>query len=557
MSEETPSTPDLNSLEIDLAQSFLPSWAKGSEVSERLARLADKAGDGERRERPRGRSGPGRDSRGPRSDRGPSRGPGGQGGERRPEQGGGPNWRPRNDRRDSGRGKPGDRRFDRESRPAPAPVLTGWNVQFLPEPHGVEGVARQMKADFKAYPLFDLAWLVLEKPDRYRVEFRRAAENAPALFQLKADGSVWLGEREALAHVLSRHLEKYYRRERVTVDPPKGAFPFVAVCGMSGKVLGPPNYHDYQLKILKLHAERYSNMPFEVYKGRIRMERDEALIQKWKDEQSSKDEFYPLETPEGTEPLKLATLAEVEEHFRANHMPAVLVAIREKAVVPGPVALEYSAPLAVQLVRQALEEQRRFPLALANTLGRQLTSKGLQIFKAHQKITYVALARPRYLDRETVPVADGVKGILEYLEAHAKTPRVEQLKALVALRTAGSAATEAECEAAMATDLLWLLREGHVIDFARKGLEVARKPQPAQPPKSKKAKEPKAEAPAAAVPAGETAPEPAAGGEANPPVVEDPEVTAQVAEEMPAFQDTEAEAVVEEPVAPPTDEEQV
>jgi len=548
MSEETPSTPDLNSLEIDLAQSFLPSWAKGSEVSERLARMADHAGEGERRERPRGRSGPGRDNRGPRSDRGSSRGPGGPGNERRTEQGGGPNWRPRNDRRDSGRGKPDGRRFDRDSRPEPAPVLTGWNVQFLPEAHGVEGVARQMKADFKAYPLFDLAWLVLEKPDRYRVEFRRAAESAPALFQLKIDGSVWLGEREAVAHALSRHLEKYYRRERVTVDPPKGAFPFVAVCGMSGKVLGPPNYHDYQLKILKLHAERYSNMPFEVYKGRIRMERDEALIQKWKDEQSSRDEFYPLETPEGTEPVKLATLPEVEEHFRANHLAGVLVAIREKAMVPGPVALEFSAPLAVQLVRSALEEQRRFPLALANTLGRQLTSKGLQIFKAHQKITYVALARPRYLDRETMPVADGVKGILEYLEAHAKTPRIEQLKALVALRTAGSTGTEAECEAAMATDLLWLLREGHVIDFARKGLEAARRPQPAQPPKSKK---PKAGAAAVALPGA------VAAGEVNPPVVEDTEVTAQVAEEMPAFQDAEAEPAAEDPVAPPTDEEQV
>jgi hypothetical protein len=367
--------------------------------------------------------------------------------------------------------------------------LEGWNIQFLPEPHGVEGIARQMKADFKAYPLFDLAWLVLERPDRYRVEFKRASETGSSLFQLKIDGSLWLSEREALAHVMSRHLEKFYRRERVTVDPPKGSFPCVAVCGMSGVLLGPPNYHDYQLKILKLHGERFANMPFEAFKSRIRMEREESLIQKWKDELSSKDEFYPLEVPEGTEPIKLGTLAEVEAHFRSTHLPSVWVSIREKAVLPGTVALETSAIIVSQTTRRALEELRRFPLSLANTLGRQLSSKGLQIFKAHQKITYVGLARPHYLDRETMPVADGVKAILEYLEAHGKTPRAEQWEALVALRQAGSASTTAESETALAADVLWLLREGHVIDFARKGLEAAKRPQPPQAPKAKKTQE--------------------------------------------------------------------
>jgi hypothetical protein len=364
--------------------------------------------------------------------------------------------------------------------------LEGWNLQFLPEPHGVEGIARQMKADFKAYPLFDLAWLVLERPDRYRVEFKRASETGSALFQLKIDGSLWLSERDAMVHVMAHHLEKYYRRERVTVDPPKGSFPCVAVCGMSGVLLGPPNYHDYQLKILKLHGERFANMPFEAFKSRIRMEREESLIQKWKDELSSKDEFYPLEVPEGIEPQRLATLAEVEAHFRSTHLPAVWVSIREKAVLPGTVALESSAIMISQTTRRALEELRRFPLSLANTLGRQLSSKGLQIFKAHQKITYVGLARPHYLDREKMPVADGVKAILEYLEAHGKTPRAEQWEALVALRQAGSESTTAECEAAMAADLLWLLREGHVIDFARKGLEAAKRPQPPQAQKGKK-----------------------------------------------------------------------
>ena len=67
-----------------------------------------------------------------------------------------------------------------------------------------------------------------------------------------------MSEAQAVRHVLSRHLEKFYRREQIQVEPPKGAYSFIAVCGMSDTILGPPNYHDYQTRLRKLHAERFS-----------------------------------------------------------------------------------------------------------------------------------------------------------------------------------------------------------------------------------------------------------------------------------------------------------
>jgi hypothetical protein len=103
------------------------------------------------------------------------------------------------------------------------------------------------------------------------------------------------------------------------------------------------------------------------------------------------------------------------------------------------------------------------------------------LFKAHGRVTYVTPARPRHLDVESTPVDDGIKGILEYLQAHPKAPRADQWLGLVALRTS---LPEAEREAALAKDLLWLIREGHVIDFAGGRLEAARKPKPAPAPQT-------------------------------------------------------------------------
>jgi len=125
----------------------------------------------------------------------------------------------------------------------------------------------------------------------------------------------------------------------------------------------------------------------------------------------------------------------------------------------------------------------RFPLPLAHSLGERLASKGLQIFKAHENITCVGVARPRYLDRQATPVSDRLSAMLTYLEEHPKTPRNEQWQALLELFPLTEAGPEAR-EAAVAADLFWLLHQGHVVDYAGKGLEAARKQHQRPAPKS-------------------------------------------------------------------------
>ncbi len=443
---------------MDLARSFLPDWAREQDTP--VARLTKEFDDRpertERRDRNDRSPGPRRDGPG----RGGSRGPGGPratGGGRRP------------DAREA---------FDQRPEHKPIPSLEGWRIVFFPEPRGVEGLARQIKASAKAYPLFDLALLVLERPERWIAEWTPAGEHAPALFQLQTDGSIWTSEREALAHALEHQLDKFYRRERIAGEPPKGSFNCVAVCGMSGEILGPPNHHDYQTRLRKLHSSRFANMSLEAYKSRIRMERGEEILQKWKDDQSVKEVFHPLETPEGAESVALEFPADVERHFREKHAGSLVTPVGNATNTPGPAALRGGSPAARQLVRRALEELRRFPLPLAHGIGRDMTAAGLQVFKAHENITYVSLARPRYLDRESNPVADQLSAILDHLERNASVPRPAQWKALLDLRRSPADDSTDTREAALASDLAWLIHQGHVIDYARRGLEAVRKPRP-------------------------------------------------------------------------------
>src|SRR5262249_54652582 len=199
------------------------------------------------------------------------------------------------------------------------------------------------------------------KPERHSVAFsiKKNAEGKPVepLFVCALDDSLWLAEDEAVAHVLRKHFSTFYQAERTATEPPKGKYTFVAQCGMSGVILGPPNYHDYQNQLRRLHTERFSRMPFDVYKSRVKIVLDEEVVKKWVEDQSWKTEYLCLNMPE---PLRLGNMEAVEKHFRENHKDNIIKAV-ESHTLNGTAARALRSSELTRLVRSVWEDQRRFP----------------------------------------------------------------------------------------------------------------------------------------------------------------------------------------------------
>lgn len=178
--------------------------------------------------------------------------------------------------------------------------------------------------------------MILEARERYRVRF--TATEPVKLYQCLADASLWLSREEAIQHVLSGPaLEHFYTAEDVSVDPPAGNFSVIAVCGMSGVILGPPNHHEYQRNIARLHRERFSDMSIERYKSRIRMESGEEILEKWK-EQVSRVRQYRVKS--ANEPSPVVT---VEEPVEAAPADAVEVTEETAGAAEAEVAVEDEA----------------------------------------------------------------------------------------------------------------------------------------------------------------------------------------------------------------------
>lgn len=480
--------------ELDVESLLLPAWAKQSTDTNRYANF--RGDEGDRPERSDRRGGP---SRGPRpgGDRGPRRdGPrrDGPGGPRAGGGGGRPVGRSDRDRRDAPRSEP-------------PPRLPDFDVNLMPEDKGVEGLARQIKLTGRAYPIFDIAHLILKKPDRFTINFRVVKQGdqvAQPLFLCNLDDTLWLSEAEAMGHLLNRHFATFYQTEKIAGEAPKGTYTFVAQCGLSGIVLGPPNYHDYQAKLHKLHTERFARMPFEAFKARVKIVRDEAVVKQWLENASFKTEYTALNVPEA---LKFATREEVEAHFKTTHLPNLVKSVEAHTLLG--VNIGNSAPVLRQIFRLVVEDQVRFPLKLVNTLCTQFSRLGLQFFKVNKTITHVSVARPAFLDMEATPVSGSIRRLIEFINA---TPKCTRRKAIEALAPApvvvpaepapAPAAGEAAAapslpvptpeQSALNADLHWLIHQGHVIEFANGIIETAKQPQvrPTPPPKPEGAPQP-------------------------------------------------------------------
>jgi hypothetical protein len=555
--------------DIDLEKLFLPAWAQEKPGKNPYEKFTGEEKE-DRRDKRRGKFGGGGGER--------ARAGGGQ---RPPKRFG--------DKKDFRRGERGDQRGFRDDRreherhepPAPLPDVA---VAFLADEKGVEQIARQIRVTGRAYPLFQIALLILQKPERYavRLEVKKKPDGAVAqpLFVCALDDSPWLSEDEAVAHVLKNHFATFYQVERTPTDPPKGTYTFVAQCGMSGAILGPPNYHDYQNQLRKLHAERFSKMPFDVFKARVKIVRDEAVVKKWIEDQSFKTEYVCLNVPE---PLKLPTMDEVEKHFRATHKESIIKPV-PSLVVDGVKSRNLRNRELQRLVRVEWENQRRFPLQVSMALSKQFASHGLQFFKRNKTAVHVNVARPQFLDLETTPVSENIKRIIEFINAHQRCTRRKLVETLApspaAPAPAESAAPAAPAEPAapapaevpagetpapvaegeaatrpappradgptpeqtvLIADLHWLIHQGHVLEFSDGEIETAKKPLPRPPkPEKKPAEETQ--------PAGETPTESTTGEEARP-MEEQPAEAAAV--EMSATEPETSEPPTTQPVNVP------
>ncbi|MEO6002108.1 MAG: hypothetical protein ABIZ04_03310 [Opitutus sp.] len=194
-----------------------------------------------------------------------------------------PNYSP-DSRRDGpgGGGRYGGRNEQMERGPYESPHFS---ATFYPEDTSFNALAKTIRSSCRTIELFEIARTVIDKLDRFVVVLTRRAASAdakPAPISISVpDGLPFETEDSAIAHVLSTHLDKFFDKSDVEIDPPKGNFLVINKCTITGELLGPPNYHRYNQLVQQHFAAKIRGMSLEAYRNRIETIRDPEVVAQW------------------------------------------------------------------------------------------------------------------------------------------------------------------------------------------------------------------------------------------------------------------------------------
>jgi hypothetical protein len=451
---------------------FTPDWLKESEKENRYADYEgeEQVGRRDRDSRPRRGGGSDRQRRDQREQRSPGSRPTRPAGQRSRDATS--SQRPA---RTEDRNRP--RRDEPRSAPPEEIEPAAIQVDFLPEERAFTKVIQQIKQGHTAYPLFGLARMFLERPERHRLRLR-SVDNSKMLYQLGDYGSVAL-EAVALERIaFSEKRDEFYATEMVEKEPIKGNFTSVARCTLSGRVLGPTNYHTFQKTIRSLYDQRFSRrMSFEEYRRTIEITTDPTIVNQWKEEARK---VMTFRTRDGDPPLTFENLSALEQHFRENYLQKVVKPCLA-AEIYGDHVRHLPDRSVVAAIRKARDRENRFPAQMAGALRHGLNQAGLHVFKHKKRILYISTVRPQLFDPNQASLSSGLAAILAALRSYPRITR-KQLAEKVLAKLLGeksrdtSSSEYVQAKTNLASDLLWLAKAGHVIEFSDGTLDLPLSP---------------------------------------------------------------------------------
>ena len=309
-------------------------------------------------------------------------------------------------------------------------------IDIYPQDDAFDALVKRLRSSVRTYQLFELARLILEKPERYQVVVQNKTgkgEKPKQLYYTLSGSLPFETEEAAITHFINNDLDTLFNIETIEVEPPKGNFQMVNRCTVTGDFLGPPNYHRYQEFLQRHYATKIDNMSFEQFVSKVEPVKEQESIDAWMESMKQGARYTLKEHKEG-EPESFESLETIR---------LFLVQNRKDTIVRPAETVRFSGRAIEQLPKGAIrrsiemhiEQQQRFPLDTANNIRGRLRRHKFTVYKKGSKgISYVCAVRRKFRDPTTI-FSPSIQGLIEFIETHPNIPAFKLPKLHIGIDT--------------------------------------------------------------------------------------------------------------------------
>jgi len=353
----------------------------------------------------------------------------------------------------------------KEAKYPKVPALHDVVISFRPQEVVLQTLVRSLKESHKTYQLFSIANLFLEKPERFVITLLSKEHNNPekGFFYALPGNLPFLTEEEAFQYALKVHMDEYFERSTVTIERPKGNFQCVNQCGLTGKLLGPPNYHRYT-ELIKEHfalglEKKYT---FEAFLKSIKPLKEPEMINQWL-EQMCTVTHYTLKE----DAAQVFETQEAARRYAYNNYKIKWVSFTRSAKIAGTALSNLPDGILKQSIEATWEREKRFPLETANFLRGRLHHFGFHLYKKGKKgVSYVCAVKRKIRDDDT-HFSPSIQTLIEFIEKNPNILVGELAKKYLNLAnnpTQNDLIENSELKQ-LQLDLRWLVAEGYVTEY--------------------------------------------------------------------------------------------
>ena len=342
-------------------------------------------------------------------------------------------------------------------------------ISIRPTSEAVSALSRILRASIMTYPFEPLVYSLLADKNKYEICISYN-ESGDRDFYIVENRFVFLTCSGAQDFLIKKEWDAVFDQEESVTEPPVGKFSTVMRCGITGALLGPPNYHEYD-RILREHYTLYlkSLCSWDIFKQNLKSENSPQVLEEWMTQVTHNKRYYLKDN----RLVCFLSYQAARYYLTSTLIKKTSIVSSKKVVLKEGNFDDIKDKILREAVLEKMEKIKKNPSEFANSVRTALHHLGLHVYrkkKSGQPVTVYISSIKRHVRDEYTHFTEPIECLIQCIEDN-PYQTVEVIAKAYCLKLKVTPSEERSFK--IRKDLIWLIEQGYITQYEDGSLYVS------------------------------------------------------------------------------------